>query len=645
MIIATAGHVDHGKTLLVKALTGVDTDRLPEEKARALTIDLGFAYMPLDDGAVLGFVDVPGHERFVRNMLCGVASIDFVLFIVAADDGPMPQTAEHLAILDLLGVARGAVALTKIDRVDAERLEEAEEEIEIAFLGTALEGTPVFRVSAMTGDGIEGLRDHLAAAAHDIEARPADGNFRLAIDRGFTIVGAGIVVTGTVFSGAVAVGDRVVVSHQGSGKRTEARVRGIHAQDRKSDRGVAGDRCALNLTGPDLELDEIGRGDWVVAAEAHNPARRIDARIRVIIDEVKPLQHWTPVHVHLGATDVTGRVAILEDKEIAPGQSALVQLVLDHPIGAWHGDGLILRDQSAQRTIGGGSVIDVFPPLRGRARPGRLAYLRAMDHGDHAAALAALLDQAPLGLDLGNVRLARNLTHDEAEALWNTVPMTRIGAGNNDFGFSEAHWKRLGDNIERALADWHEKHPDSQGATAHNLRTVMSLKPRPDVLGAVLPRIAEAGAIEFDGARVRLARHAPKLQDADAKLWQRVEPILVDAGPRSLTVSELSEETGDDVRRLESFLVRAARLGVVTQIGKTRFFTPDAVRELAEIAERVTADNADGILTPAEFRDVSGIGRNLAIEVLEFFDKARFTRRSAAGRTVLKPAAEVFGGE
>jgi len=446
-----------------------------------------------------------------------------------------------------------------------------------------------------------------------------------------------------VVSGAVEIGDQLVVSRQATGTSTEVRVRGIHAQDQKSERGVAGDRCALNLTGPDLRLDEIGRGDWVTDVRAHNPARRIDARIRVIIDEMKPLKHWTPVHVHLGAADMLGRVAILESDEIAPGQSALVQLVLDHPIGAWHGDGLILRDQSARRTIGGGSVIDVFPPLRGRARPQRLAYLRAMNNPDHADAREALLAVSPLGLDLEKLRIARNLTPGEAEAMWVASPMVRLGTGDDSFGFSAEHWQILAADIERALTDWHSARPDSQGATAHNLRTVMKLKLRADMLGAALPRIAEAGAISFDGARARLAAHAPKLQDADEKMWKRVEPILADAGPRSLTVTELAEATGDETRRLETFLVRAARLGVVTQIGKTRFFTPTTVRELAAVAERVAADNPDGVLTPAEFRDVSGIGRNLAIEVLEFFDKARLTRRSAAGRTILKPATEVFG--
>jgi len=642
MIIATAGHVDHGKTLLVKVLTGVDTDRLPEEKVRNLTIDLGFAYMPLVAG-VLGFVDVPGHERFVRNMLCGVASIDFVLFVVAADDGPMPQTVEHLAILDLLGVNRGAIALTKIDRVDDERCGEVEEEIEIAFLGTALEGSPVFPVSALTGQGIEALRTHLISVAGAIKARSTAGNFRLGVDRSFTIVGAGVVVTGTVFSGAVGVGDHLVVSRHGTDACIDVRVRGIHAQDQKSQSGFAGDRCALNLTGPDLRLEEVGRGDWVTPTRARNSARRVDARIRVLIDEVKPLKHWTPVHVHLGASDMTGRVAVLEGSEIVPGASAFVQLVLDHPIGAWHGDGLILRDQSARRTIGGGSVIDVFPPLRGRARPARLAYLKAMDNPDHGAALEALLAVTPLGVDLEKFRLARNLTSDEAEALWAAAPMTHLRTGEGAFGFSAEHWQNICEDIKRSLADWHRGRPDSRGATAHNLRSIITLKLRVDVLGAVLPRIATTGIIAFDGARARLAAHAPKLQEADDKLWRRVEPVLAQAGPRSLSVTELAEKIGNDAKRLEAFLIRAARLGMVTQISKNRFFTPASVRELAAIAERVAANNEDGLLTPAEFRDGSGIGRNLTIEVLEFFDKARFTRRSAAGRTVLKPAVEVFG--
>ena len=260
MIIATAGHVDHGKTLLIKSLTGVDTDRLPEEKKRNLTIDLGFAYLPMEGAETIGFIDVPGHERFIRNMLCGVAGIDFVLFVVAADDGPMPQTEEHLAILDLLGVTRGAVALTKIDRVEEKRAVEVAEQIDVLLASTSLEGIPMFPVSAMTGDGIDGLKSHLLETATALPPRAAAGNFRLAIDRSFDVVGAGFVVTGTVFSGEITAGDGARVL----GADMHVRVRGIHSQNAKAEAGRAGQRCALNLAGIGLKKDLIARGDWLI---------------------------------------------------------------------------------------------------------------------------------------------------------------------------------------------------------------------------------------------------------------------------------------------------------------------------------------------------------------------------------------------
>jgi selenocysteine-specific elongation factor len=280
VIVATAGHVDHGKTSLVRSLTGVDTDRLEEEKRRGMSIELGFAYADL--GAVgappVGFVDVPGHERFVRNMLAGVAAIDFALLVIAADDGPMPQTREHLAILQLLGVSQGAVALTKIDRVDAARRMEVEHEIAALLVPTALAGAPIFPLVATTGEGVPALRQHLAAVGEAIARRSGAGNFRLAVDRAFSIAGAGVVVTGAVFSGTARVGDSLVVSPQG----TAVRLRGIHAQNRPAEMARAGDRCALNLAGAELKLEDLARGDWIVAVRAHAPTRRFDARLQVL---------------------------------------------------------------------------------------------------------------------------------------------------------------------------------------------------------------------------------------------------------------------------------------------------------------------------------------------------------------------------
>ncbi len=641
MIVATAGHVDHGKTLLVKALTGVDTDRLPEEKRRNLTIDLGFAYLPLPSGQVLGFVDVPGHERFIRNMLCGVAGIDFVLFVIAADDGPMPQTREHLAILDLLGVSHGAVALTKADRVDRDRLARAKRAAAGLLAGTTLADSPIFPVSALTGAGIDALGAHLAAAAQAIPPRRTGGNFRLAVDRCFHVVGAGVVATGTAFSGTVRVGDELVVSPQDR----PVRVRAIHAQDRRSERGAAGERCALNLAGGGVRRETLGRGDWILAPAAHNPVNRIDARIRVIADETRPLANWTPIHVHLGAADVTGRIAVLEGPAIEPGESALAQLLLDRPVGACHGDGLILRDQSARRTIAGGAVLDVFPPRRGRARPERLADLRAMANPDGTAALADLLERAPGGLDLAPIARCRNHTPDEATRLWEATPMIRIGPAAAPVGFAERHWRSLCGAVGDALAAWHAHAPDDQGATERNLLSALAVKLRPDVLTAAVPRLEGEGVIVRDGTRLRLPGHVPRLTSADAKLWRRVLPLLEEGGLRPMSVAELAERLGADGKTVDSFLARAQRLGLVTRVARNRYFPPAALRRLAGIAERLAAEAPARQVTAAAFRDRSGIGRNLAIEVLEFFDRVRFTRRVGDGHAVARPADEAFGAE
>ena len=352
MIIGTAGHIDHGKTALVRVLTGVDADRLPEEKARGITIDIGFAYQAISGAESLGFVDVPGHERFVHNMLAGAIGIDYVLLVVAADDGPMPQTREHLQILDLLELRRGIVALSKADLVPPERLGEVFGQMRALLSETGLADVDILPVSSVTGTGIAELGSRLRAAAASLPRRPAAGRFRLAVDRSFTLAGVGTVVTGTVFAGEVSIGDRLLLSPSG----IEARVRGIHAQNEAAERGRAGQRCAVNIAGPQIDKDKILRGDWLVDPAAHDPTDRLDARLRLLLSETRPLRHWTPVHLHVGAAHVSARVALLDVEALPPGATALAQIVTDRPIGALRGDKLILRDQSAQRTIGGGLV-------------------------------------------------------------------------------------------------------------------------------------------------------------------------------------------------------------------------------------------------------------------------------------------------
>ena len=353
MIIGTAGHIDHGKTTLVGALTGVETDRLKEEKARGISIELGYAYAPLPNGDVLGIIDVPGHEKFVHTMAAGAVGIDHALLVIAADDGIMPQTLEHLEILQLLGIRQGTVALTKVDRVPRERIDEVREEIAAILSVTALADSPIFETAAAQPNdpGVWALRQHLDLQAQQMPARAQDGLFRLAVDRVFTLPGQGTVVTGTVFGGQVKVGDTLI--HSASGQ--SVRVRSIHAQNQASESGVAGQRCALNLAG--IAKEEIERGDWMADARVLQATQRIDLHLH-LLTEAPPMQQWTPVHVHLGTRRTTGHIALLRDSAIDPGTEARVQLVLDTPVFTVPGDRLILRNAQASRTIAGGMVLD-----------------------------------------------------------------------------------------------------------------------------------------------------------------------------------------------------------------------------------------------------------------------------------------------
>ncbi|MBO44173.1 MAG: selenocysteine-specific translation elongation factor [Rhodospirillaceae bacterium] len=638
MIIATAGHIDHGKTVLVRALTGVDTDRLPEEKVRGLSIDLGFAYQPLDNGATLGFIDVPGHEKFVRNMLAGVTGIDFALLVIAADDGPMPQTEEHLAILDLLGIEFGAIALTKIDRVDKNRLSEVQEEIGVLVADTIMEDAPLFPCSGQTGEGISPLKAYLHEAANRSAGQSAHGQFRLAVDRTFNLTGAGLIVTGTVFSGSAEVGDRLVISPKG----LPARIRSIHAQDQESQTGSVGQRCALNLTGTGVDRAAVKRGDWVLDGGVHAPTNRFDGLVRVLASEQRPLRHWTSVHLHVGAKDVTGRVAMLEDWHIDPRQEGLVQLVLDEQIGAVRGDRLILRDQSARRTVAGGIVLDPFSPQQGRRKPERIEFLRALMLDDSGDALRALLDAQPGGVDLGRFQQTRNLNAGEAEEIWRSVDMIKIGKSDQIMGVAEQAWSKIKDSILAELRNWHTKWPERPGPEDERLRRSLPLAIKSDILNAALLEMIKNGEVQRDGPSIALPGHRPEFEGKDAALWQQIGRLLVTKELRPPRTRELAAEIGVALKQIENLLNRAASMGLVYRVADNRYFLPETLLELAEIAERVAAKSADGMFDAKKYRDATTIGRNVAIEVLEFFDKQKFCKRLGDQRTIERPAREIF---
>lgn len=638
MIIGTAGHIDHGKTTLVRALTGVDTDRLKEEKARGISIDLGFAYLPVGE-KVLGFVDVPGHEKFVHTMLSGAGGIDFALLVVAADDGVMPQTREHLAILDLLGIDKGVVALTKADLADADRLAAVEAEITALLAPTGLARAPILPVAAARGDGVDALREALVSAARTLGRRAGGGRFRLAVDRSFTLSGAGTVVTGTVLSGAVKVGDRVTVSPSG----LSARVRSIRAQDRVADTGVAGDRCGINLAGEAISKDAISRGDVVLDPALHAPADHIDAELKVLAGEPRPIAQWLPVRLHHAAREVGARLVLLGDA-IAPGGTGKVQLVLEAPIAAAAGDRFVIRDTSAQRTIGGGRFLDLRGPRRKRRTPERIAQLDALSHRDPAEALAALLAVPPHFADLDAFARDRALSAEETEALAQRLDLARLPAGNTTLALTQATFAAFTASLMAALDAFHAGNPDLPGIGRERLR--MMLEPRLPA-AAFLAALAAlpAGTIRQEGAWVRRADFSVKLAASDEDLWARIKPLLTGEErfrpPRVRDIAGLLAVPEPEVRRLMKLL---GRMGRVDEVAHDHFFLRPVVSEMVEIITRLSGERMKDEFTAAAFRDEVQNGRKVAIQILEFFDRHGLTLRRGDLRRINPFRLDLFAG-
>jgi selenocysteine-specific elongation factor len=637
MIVATAGHIDHGKTLLVKTLTGVDTDRLPEEKARGISIDLGFAYLPLATGGLIGFVDVPGHERFIRNMLAGVCGIDFALLIVAADDGIMPQTVEHLHILDLLHVTRGAAVITKIDRVESQRVQQVEAAVHALLAPTRLADIPVVPVSAVTGAGIDALRQKLVAEAQRYSGKHTEGqHLRYAIDRAFTISGSGTVVTGTVFNGVVAPADKLVISPAG----LQVRVRGIQIQGKTANRAQAGERCALNLTGADLE--SVRRGDWVLAPEIHHPTNRIDARIKVLESEAHALRHWTPVHLLLGTTDATARVAARRGAAIAPGESAVVQLVLDEPIAALRGDRFILRDQSASRTLGGGVVLDPFAPSTRRSTAARTAALAAYEHESPADALAALVKSSGQSIELSRFEATYNITAARAAALYQSAQLVQLGKDPR-VGVPRERVTAMRNAVVAHLVAFHKRQPQAAGEAIETMRLALASDLSADAFGTVLRQLSDERKIEITSSTARLPGHNATANAADDHLWQTIKPALDASGFNAPAVRDLAAQLKLKEAIIKDFLYRKSRTGEVMRVAGDRFYPRPTLAALASVAESTAKAQATGQFTAAQYRDATGLGRSLAIEILEFLDTLGITQRVGDARKMRKDYVAILG--
>ncbi|MDF7679421.1 selenocysteine-specific translation elongation factor [Enterobacteriaceae bacterium ESL0689] len=598
MIIATAGHVDHGKTTLLQAITGINADRLPEEKSRGMTIDLGYAYWPQPDGRVLGFIDVPGHEKFLSNMLAGVGGIDHALLVVACDDGVMAQTREHLAILQLTGHPTLTVALTKADRVTCARVSEVRADVEAVLAEFGFSNTAFFVTVATTHRGIDALRHHLQQLPEPIHRQHQ--RFRLAIDRAFTVKGVGLVVTGTALSGAVNVGDTLWLT----GVNKPIRVRGLHAQNQPAERACGGQRIALNITGS-VTKEALNRGDWLLSVQPPEASQRAIVQLQCH----RPLTQWQPLHLHHAASHITGRISLLEGN--------LAELVLDSPLWLADNDRLVLRDISARTTLAGARVIKLNPPHRGKRKAEYLQWLHELAlTTDDLQALNTNLQRGAVCLN--TFSWARQLNQQGLATLLQHIDYVQAGQRVLSTSLA-ARWQ---EKLLAALADYHHRYPDEPGPGRERLRR-MALPVEDEALVLLLIEQMRAnGIICSHRGWLHLPEYQIGFSAEQQEIWQQVVELFTDD---PWWVRDLAKAVNVEESLMRTLLCRAAQQGLITAIVKDRYYRHERIVAFAKMIREL--DQSKGSTCAADFRDTLNVGRKLAIQILEYFDRTGFTLR------------------
>jgi selenocysteine-specific elongation factor len=621
-VVGTAGHVDHGKSTLLTALTGIDPDRLREERERGMTIDLGFAWATLPGGGDIGFVDVPGHQDFIRNMLAGIGSIDAVLLVVAADEGVMPQTREHLAILGLLGIDRGVIALTKRDLVDDEWAALAATDVRVALRGTALADAPLVEVSSTARSGLDDLLLELQRVLGDAPARRDIGRPRLPVDRSFTMSGFGTVVTGTLLDGSLSVGDEVAVLPGD----VRARIRGLQTHRRSLDVARPGSRVAANLSGIDKEA--VSRGMVVARAGSLETTTLVAVHLVVLASAGGALEHDEEVKVHVGTAETMARVALLEGPAIAPGETAWVQLRLASPVAVAIGDRLVVRRPSPSETIAGGAVADLAT-ARLRRRPDTVAALERRTAPSAASRLLASLDVPRTAAEAAE---RSGLTPEDRDAAAAEVIADRRAVRLADALLSRDAFEALATHVERICAQAHRKMPLRAGAPREEARSAVGLPAKR--FSALVEHLVAAGRIAERGSALALPTHRPELSEDQERRWQSARAALAKEPLQPPSPSQLDADHG-----LGRELIAAlAERGDVVRIGTEAVFLPDAVTRFARVvvAELV----ASGSITVARARDLSGSSRKHVLPLLQFLDDRGVTRRQGDDRIlVLTPDA------
>ena len=637
MIIATAGHVDHGKTSLVKALTGVDTDTLAEEKARGLTINLGYAYLPTDAGEPIAFIDVPGHHRFINNMIAGASSIDRALLIVAADDGPMPQTREHLYVLMLLGVKHIDAVITKIDRCSSVQVDAAVKAAKhLIYEVTAVE-PQIFGVSSTNGTGIEELRAHLLSVEQHSGEYAEQQCFRLSIDRRFHIKGAGIVVTGTASAGQVSVGDTLKLLPQD----LELRVREVRANDVKGESAHAKQRVALCVSGK-ITLDDIHRGDTLVDPSAASLSERIDVSVRLLPNVSRPVKHLSPVKLHIGAKRVAAKLALINDSDtrLSAGSETMAQLILDEPLCTARGERFVIRDDSETHTLGGGFVLDPSGPKYGKAKPERLIWLEALRKDTLEVALSSLTEMGQC-IDFERLAACFNQKQPLASLVTPDDCLTFQSGGKTWIvrkgKLAETRALLLSTVKKQRSEEQSENGGSARGIVKDKLISLLRSKSHPALTEATLTALIGKGELKSSEGRVQLPTDSSKSTQLDSR-WLKLRNALTASGSQIPVLSELQTAAGLSDMELKLAIKAGRESGELHRLNASRFALASTLLTFAEAAEQL-ADTQS--LTVVSFKNELQIGRKLAIEVLEFFDSFRYTRRvgdirEIANKAVLK---------
>lgn len=630
VVVGTAGHIDHGKSALVKALTGTDPDRLKEEKERGMTTDLGFAFL----GDNITIIDVPGHEKFVRHMLAGASTVDVVMLVVAADDSVMPQTKEHFEICRLMGLREGLVAVNKIDLVDAEMLELVKLDVAELVKGSFLEDAPVLAVSAVTGQGIPELRQAIADLARKVGPKPDRGVFRMPIDRSFSMKGFGTVVAGTVLSGRVRVGDKLeLLPHQ-----REVRVRGVQEHNRMVETAGLGERAALNLQG--VEREAVVRGNVLATAGYYSPTQMLNAWLYLLKDAGRPLRNLTRVKLHIGTAEVMCRVLLLDAKELAPGQEGLVQCRLEEPVVCDWDDHFVIRTFAPQQTVGGGVVLEANAAKERRFDEAAVGRLRALRSGEAGSVMeqylvksrfeARTLAQLSKDLALADADAGRML-----EALVQAGKVRRFQFESKEYLVHDKAFNEAGAAVEEALARFHKENPFRLGLKRPELRAKAGLSA--PLFEAVLAHLASAGRVLSEEDRVRLAGHQMRLSPAEQKQFDRVEALYREAGLQSPPLAEaLAMAEKRLAERVRAALLEAGRL---VDVGESVVLHRETVRQAEEAVRRMFSRKPE--LTASEIRQELGTTRKYLIPLLNYFDSRGVTQRKGEVRVLRQKGPSV----